>query len=236
MKTLFQLALAIALFATPVLASDATPSAPAVELGSYALLNNGFSIRHVRREVMGDTTRLYPSSDPKSYVDVPTTGIVRFELEEVAPPTLEQKHEPAPAPARTLSETVQEAASRQQIDPDFVASMIHAESAGNARAVSPKGARGLMQLMPKTAARLGVQNTFDPAANVDGGTRYLRELLEQYHGDAVRALAAYNAGPQRVAQYRGVPPYRETRAYVSRIIRDYNQKKLAQDPSLAKRK
>jgi soluble lytic murein transglycosylase-like protein len=94
-------------------------------------------------------------------------------------------------------------------------------------AVSPKGARGLMQLMPATAAKLGVQNSFDSQANVDGGTRYLRELLERYNGDLAKALAAYNAGPQRVEQYHGVPPYRETRVYVSSIIRDFNRKKLA---------
>ena len=84
-----------------------------------------------------------------------------------------------------------------------------------------------MQLMPKTASQLGVANPFDPQANVDGGTRYLRELIETYNFDLVKALAAYNAGPQRVEQYGGVPPYRETRAYVARIIRDYNRKKFA---------
>jgi soluble lytic murein transglycosylase-like protein len=85
-----------------------------------------------------------------------------------------------------------------------------------------------MQLMPKTASQLGVANPFDPKANVDGGTKYLRELIERYNFDLVKALAAYNAGPQRVEQYGGVPPYRETRAYVARIVRDFNKKKLAQ--------
>jgi soluble lytic murein transglycosylase-like protein len=85
-----------------------------------------------------------------------------------------------------------------------------------------------MQLMPQTASQLGVANPFDPKANVDGGTKYLRELIERYNFDLVKALAAYNAGPQRVEQYGGVPPYRETRAYVARIVRDFNKKKLAQ--------
>ena len=85
-----------------------------------------------------------------------------------------------------------------------------------------------MQLMPQTATNLGVSNSFDPNQNVEGGTRYLRELLERYNYDLIKALAAYNAGPQRVEQYRGVPPYYETRAYVARIIRDYNRKKLAE--------
>lgn len=238
LKTLLQLALALAL-CSPILAADGSASAPrsSAQLGTYAVLNNGFSIRHLRREVIGDNTRLYPSSDDTSYVDIPSSSIVRFEQEEIATPLPSAVSvAPAAAPTPTLREAVEQAGSRQQIDPDFIASVIHAESGGNARAVSSKGARGLMQLMPQTAAKLGVENSFDPAANIDGGARYLRQLLEQYHGDAVRALAAYNAGPQRVAQYRGVPPYRETRAYVSRIIRDYNKKKLAQDPSLKKRR
>ncbi len=84
-----------------------------------------------------------------------------------------------------------------------------------------------MQLMPQTASQLGVHNSFDPQANVEAGTRYLRELLERYNFDLIKALAAYNAGPQRVEQYNGVPPYYETKAYVARIVRDFNQKKLA---------
>ena len=91
-----------------------------------------------------------------------------------------------------------------------------------------KGAQGLMQLMPGTASQLGVPNAFDPEANVEGGTKYLRELLERYNFDLVKALAAYNAGPQRVEQFGGVPPYYETRAYVARVVRDFNKKKAAQ--------
>jgi soluble lytic murein transglycosylase-like protein len=106
--------------------------------------------------------------------------------------------------------------------------VIRAESGFKVHAVSPKGAQGLMQLMPQTASKLGVPNAFDPQANVDGGTRYLRELLEKYNFDLVKALAAYNAGPHRVDQYHGVPPYRETRHYVASIVRDFNRKKLAQ--------
>jgi len=119
------------------------------------------------------------------------------------------------------------------LDPDLVSSVIKAESGFNVRAVSPKGAQGLMQLMPDTASKLGVPDAFDPQANVEGGTRYLRELLERYNFDLVKALAAYNAGPLRVEQYGGVPPYHETRAYVARIVKDFNKKKTAQQQSAA---
>jgi soluble lytic murein transglycosylase-like protein len=90
-----------------------------------------------------------------------------------------------------------------------------------------------MQLMPGTASKLGVSNAFDPSANVEGGTRYLTELLQRYNFDVIKALAAYNAGPLRVQQYGGVPPYNETRAYVARIVRDYNRKKVAQRKAAA---
>ena len=90
-----------------------------------------------------------------------------------------------------------------------------------------------MQLMPGTASQLGVPNVFDPQANVEGGTKYLRELMERYNFDIPKALAAYNAGPQRVEQFRGIPPYYETRAYVARIVKDFNKKKIAQQKVLA---
>jgi hypothetical protein len=85
-----------------------------------------------------------------------------------------------------------------------------------------------MQLMPQTAVQLGVKNPLDPAANVEGGTRYLKELLELYDNNLVDALAAYNAGPQSVAQYHGVPPYPETRTYIARVLSDFGRKKLSQ--------
>lgn len=133
------------------------------------------------------------------------------------------------APPLPLNDVVNTASATYHLDPDLVNSVIHAESGFNPHAISPKGARGLMQLMPGTASNLGVNDIFDPQSNVDGGSRYLRELLERYNFDLVKALAAYNAGPQRVEQYRGVPPFRETRAYVAKIVHDYNRKKIAQE-------
>ncbi|MGH9571266.1 MAG: lytic transglycosylase domain-containing protein, partial [Candidatus Angelobacter sp.] len=114
------------------------------------------------------------------------------------------------------------------LDPDFVSSVIKAESNFKPHAVSRKGAKGLMQLMPQTAAQLGVKDPFDPRANVEAGTAFLSDLLDQYHDDPIKALAAYNAGAHRVHQYHGVPPFRETRAYVANIVRDFNARKRAQ--------
>src|SRR5579862_4662566 len=214
-----------------------------------AVLKNGFSIRHERHKIIGDVTRLYVNADGSSFVDVPTSQVDHFE----AAPDLPKAVAPQPAstypnspghpvvaargfPARSqadLSQVVNEASDRYRLDPDLVTSVIKAESAFNAHAVSPKGAQGLMQLMPGTASQLGVPNAFDPQANVEGGTKYLRELLERYNFDVVKALAAYNAGPQRVEQFGGVPPYYETRAYVARVVRDFNKKKVAQKKATA---
>jgi Transglycosylase SLT domain len=217
----------LALLALPCLAADA------------AVLRNGFSIRHERRVVIGTITRLYMSGDNSSFVDIPTAEIDHFETlpVEVAPPDTAKvatvshsglQASAAKLPASVdLNEVVNAASGTYRLDPDLVNSVIRAESGFNVRAVSPKGAQGLMQLMPQTASQLGVQNAFDPRANVEGGTRYLRELLERYDFDLIKALAAYNAGPERVEQYGGVPPYYETKAYVARIVRDFNKKKLA---------
>lgn len=202
-------------------------SVPAADL---AILQNGFEIRHEGREVIGATTRLYLSQDRAGgFVDVPTANVVRYEQDDSPQPASSEKITQSTAPKPIDVNAAVEAASRTHfIDPDLIASVIHAESRFNPRAVSPKGAQGLMQLMPGTASKLGVTDAFDPNANVDGGTRYLRELLLKYDDDLIKALAAYNAGPHRVDQYRGVPPYRETRQYVANIIRDFNRKKLAQ--------
>jgi hypothetical protein len=220
MKHLLQLALCSALLALTALSSSAADS---------AILRNGFSIRHQRREIMGSITRLYIDGDQSSFVDIPTAEIDHFEsIPEAPTPHTEPERAAAATPhAFDLTQAVKDASGTYRLDPDLVTSVIRAESGFNVRAVSPKGAQGLMQLMPQTASQLGVRNAFDPQANVEAGTRYLRELLERYNFDLVKALAAYNAGPQRIDQYNGVPPYYETRAYVARIVRDFNKKKLA---------
>lgn len=191
-----------------------------------ATLTNGFTIHHQRHEVVGDKTRLY--LDDNSFVDVSTADII--EMTESQDPV-----STAPELQRKdvdVKEAVIAASQKHLIDPDLISSVINAESRFNPHAVSPKGAQGLMQLMPATASRFGVDDPFDANANIDGGTRYLRELLLQYDGDIAKALAAYNAGPLRVQQYQGVPPYHETRAYVTQVIKEFNRKKLAQSSAV----
>ena len=114
---------------------------------------------------------------------------------------------------------IREVAVRYEIPPILVAAIVEAESEFNPRAVSRRGARGLMQLMPGTASTLQVSDSFDPYENIEGGVRHLRRLMDRYHGNLPVVLAAYNAGEQAVMVYRGVPPYPETRRYVSRILR-----------------
>ncbi len=220
-------ATALCCFAVVVLCAR---PATAAEL---AILRNGFSIRHEHRLVMGATTRLFFTADDSNFTDVPTEEITGYERDIPLPADGSQTsisfQAQAATPAPALNQVVDSASAAYHLDPDLVNSVIHAESGFNAHAVSPKGARGLMQLMPGTASQLGVNDAFDPEANVTGGSRYLRELLERYHFDLIKALAAYNAGPERVEQYQGVPPFRETRAYVARIVHEYNTKKIAQE-------
>jgi soluble lytic murein transglycosylase-like protein len=218
-----------ALFAIVFLAT-----AQIAKASDLAILHNGFSIRHERREIIGTVTRLYLSQEDSSYVDIASSQIASIEKDLTPVVVLPVPAPPAnplfatPPKPQTLNDVINAAGERNHVDLDLLNSVIHAESGFNVHAVSPKGARGLMQLMPQTASHLGVTNVFDPKANVDGGARYLRELLEKYNFDIVKALAAYNAGPHRVQQYHGVPPYYETQSYVAKIVREYNRKKLAQ--------
>jgi hypothetical protein len=193
-----------------------------------AVLRNGFTIRHESREQIGESIRLYTSADRTSFVDIPTADVERYEKDDTPLPVTTTVTPAVPSPA-AVADAIGSASNRYRLDPDFVNSVVSAESGFNPRAVSRKGALGLMQLMPQTASQLGVDNPFDPAKNAEGGTRYLRILLERYNFDVAKALAAYNAGPTRVEQHHGVPPFRETRKYVAGIIRDYNRKKLEQE-------
>jgi len=122
----------------------------------------------------------------------------------------------------TVERHVREASARYGVPEKLVSAVIKAESNFNPRAVSSKGARGLMQLMPQTASLLGVTDSFDPAQNIDGGVRHLRGLIERYSDNLPLALAAYNAGAQAVTQHRGIPPYPETIGYVQKVLHFFN--------------
>lgn len=139
---------------------------------------------------------------------------------------------------RDFSTIVQDKANKYDLDPSLVHAVIKTESNGNPRAVSRKGAMGLMQLMPTTASDLEVRNPFDPEENIDGGTRYLRYLIERFGGDLTLALAAYNAGPKTVEKTNAVPQIPETKQYVKRVLSLYNGKavlpvSLSSQPSAA---
>jgi len=203
--------------------------------GENAVFHNGFRVRAEKHEVLGATTRLYTSS---GFMDVPSSDIASFEVEEYIAPVKSPTPVPAeastpPAVVRlTPQELVEQAATRHGLRPEFVASVAQVESALRPNAVSPKGAVGLMQLMPGTAQELGV-NPHDPAQNAEAGARYLKQLLLKYAGsrDPVRlALAAYNAGPGAVDKYGNIPPYRETQEYIERVLRKYLAELKAKGP------
>jgi soluble lytic murein transglycosylase-like protein len=128
---------------------------------------------------------------------------------------------PAPVPPEQIDALVNQNASIYQIDPALVKAVIANESGFNAAATSPVGAQGLMQLMPETAAAMGVRDPYDPSQNVAGGTRYLKSMLDRFKGDTRLAVAAYNAGPGAVEKYGDVPPYAETQTYVGNVLGSY---------------
>lgn len=138
-------------------------------------------------------------------------------------PVSDVKRGPAPIPPDEINRLVSNNASTYGVDPNLVKAIIANESGFNANATSQVGAQGLMQLMPGTAAGLGVGNSYDPAQNVAGGTKYLRGLLDRFGGNVRLAVAAYNAGPGAVQKYGGVPPYAETQNYVQNVLSSYEK-------------
>jgi hypothetical protein len=203
----------------------------------HVTLKNGFEVDCARRETVGDKVRLYlagkesASAGDSNYLEVTADSVVRVEtVADVAGPVVTVKM-PSPVTIMTaptkeeMHEMLAHAGAKHNIDEDLLASVVRAESGGQVRAVSRTGARGLMQLMPGTASAMGVDDAFRPEQNISGGTAYLDSLLTRYHDNVALALAAYNAGPGAVDKYHGVPPYRETREYVSRVIREFNRRK-----------
>jgi soluble lytic murein transglycosylase-like protein len=203
--------------------------------GENAILSNGFRLHADRHEASGSMVKLYEGT---GFTEIPAAQIVSFEEDEAVPTPVPAVSAPA-VPAVPIA-PVAVADARQPLDPKRLAdeaarrynlpealirSIIRAESGFRQDAISPKGAIGLMQLMPATAGQLHA-NPHDPKENVEAGTVYLRDLLLKYenHEDQVaRAVAAYNAGPGAVDRYNGIPPYRETREYVIRVLSEYKR-------------
>jgi soluble lytic murein transglycosylase-like protein len=180
------------------------------------VLRNGQRLRVTGYERDGELMRL---TIPGGRVMVRAEDVERIEPEDYFP-TLAKTE-----PEKPYEELIRAAAAKYGVDEDLLFSVIAAESNFDAKAVSRKGAQGLMQLMPATARDLNVNNTFDAAQNIDGGAQYLRAMLERFGNDLRLALAAYNAGPEKVEKHRGVPPIAETRAYLERVMRQYNERK-----------
>lgn len=200
------------------------PPASAAEL---VVFTHGGFMKVASFEVEGESVRLEVLTG--GAMRVPLLSVERI-LEDERPTISEPEVPPAPTfepyfhPAQTLPETpfgdlIYEAAQRHSLNPALVAAVVRAESAFDQRAVSVKGAQGLMQLMPATGHRFGLAATdaFDPAKNLDAGVRYLRWLVDRFPGRLAHAIAAYNAGEGAVDRYGGVPPYGETRRYLRRI-------------------
>jgi len=198
-----------------VIAALAVPSFA----GENAVLWTGFRLHADRHETEGANVRLYSNG---GVTEMPAAQISRFEADEEVPTM-----HPSPSQPSSPEELIADAARRHGLPPDFVKSVVAIESGYQADAVSRKGAIGLMQLMPSTAREYGADPA-DPRQNVEAGTKYLRDLLLKYQHDdhqVMRALAAYNAGPGAVDRYHGLPPYRETLAYVGRVLRKYEKQR-----------
>jgi soluble lytic murein transglycosylase-like protein len=211
------------------------------------LLANGFDMHCNHHAQVGPMVRLYTGTAETSYIEFRPEEITGYETVPDPPPSsaasgtnssrsnaskINVSRTEAPRTESRLSpadlhQMLSDAGQQHNLDADLLASVVHAESNGNVRAVSRAGARGLMQLMPGTAAEQGVNDSFKADENVRGGSAYLNELLIRYHDNIALALAAYNAGPAAVDKYHGIPPYHETRAYVARVIHEFNRRVLA---------
>ena len=197
---------------------------PVLQAAEQVTLKNGYNLLCDHREQEGDRVRLFTSRDSGNFVEVDAAEILSVDAVPDSPVAVT----PAVEPRLTNSdvhELIARAGADHNLDVDLLASVVRAESGGNIHAVSRTGAQGLMQLMPGTAAELGVTDSFRADQNIKGGTAYLDALLLRYHDHLALALAAYNAGPAAVDKYHGVPPYRETRVYVARVIREFNRRK-----------
>lgn len=198
------------------------------------LLSNGFDMHCDHHAQVGSAIRLYMGPSDSSYMDFRPAEIRSFETVPDPPldpavPTSTNPNNDAKLNPADLRQMLADAGQQHNLDADLLASLVKTESNGNTRAVSRAGARGLMQLMPRTAADQGVSDSFRADENVRGGSAYLDELLVRYHDNLALALAAYNAGPAAVAKYHGIPPYHETRAYVARVIHEFNRRVMARE-------
>ena len=201
-------------FLLAAVATGATLAVAAPARADYVVLRNGARLNVTGYEILGDKYRLHLQG---GVAEVRVEEIAAIEPEEIFEPSTEPLTDKTPFQKLILA-----AASRYHLDPDLIHSVIAIESNFDPKAVSPKNARGLMQLMPRTAEFLGVKDSFDPEQNIDGGTRYLRDLLAKYNSNLTLALAAYNAGPDSVDKHgHRVPPYLETMKYVQRITKTY---------------
>lgn len=221
----------------------------ALHAAELITLQNGFRITcHHHAEIDG-RTRLFLSGGDASYIEFSPQEIATVEVVADPPAPAEAAQTTLPS-AQTASlekkldgklteadlhEILAKAGTAHDLDVDLLASLVKAESGGNTHAVSRTGARGLMQLMPKTADQMGVADSFQPEQNVRGGSAYLDVLLTRYHENLALALAAYNAGPAAVDKYHGIPPYAETRAYVARVIHEFNRRVRAREAHAAVR-
>jgi hypothetical protein len=201
-------------------------TSPVVHAAEEVTLSNGFNLLCDHRERVGDKVRLFTTRGSSNFVEVDVAEIAS--VDEVPDPPPAAVSRVAAEPKLTnadVHQLISQAGATHNLDVDLLASVVRAESGGNIHAVSRTGAQGLMQLMPGTAAELGVTDSFRADQNINGGTAYLDALLLRYHDHLALALAAYNAGPAAVDKYHGVPPYRETQVYVARVIREFNRRK-----------